>query len=580
MNKIKILSSDLINKISAGEVLDRPASAIKELVENSIDANSSKIEVFIRNGGKTEMKVIDNGSGISNSELTLATMRHSTSKLENLDKINTLGFRGEALSSIATVSNMKIESKSKFNELGSEIYLRAGKKDYQKPFSRINGTSITIKDIFFSTPARLKFLKSEKHETFLIKRIIQKLALSNPKIEFLFYNNDNLVFRAEKISSMNFDELLRKRVIRLLGKNFEENMITINQKTDLFTFTGLIGLPTFNHSNNSNLFVFINKRIINDKMINSVIKTAYRDYQSYDRYPQVVFFIETFSDEVDVNVHPTKNEVRFKNPSKLRSAIIGSITKTLSEVGFRSSTSNTNLAIKTIKSSNSKLNFKTFTQNDKNPLNQSFKRSEENISAQDSNQLYETLGDARCQYHENFIISQTKDGIIIVDQHAAHERIVYEKLKKNFYNNKIETQILLIPEIINFESNLLTLVTKRIKTLEKYGIFLEQFGNDSILVREIPLILASCNIKELIKDIINQLVEIGDTDLLEMHINKICSSMACHGSIRAGRKMRIEEMNKLLRDMESTPFSGQCNHGRPTYIELKLNDIEKLFGRK
>lgn len=580
MNKIKILSSDLINKISAGEVLDRPASAIKELVENSIDANSSKIEVFIRNGGKTEMKVIDNGSGISNSELTLATMRHSTSKLENLDKINTLGFRGEALSSIATVSNMKIESKSKFNELGSEIYLRAGKKDYQKPFSRINGTSITIKDIFFSTPARLKFLKSEKHETFLIKRIIQKLALSNPKIEFLFYNNDNLVFRAEKISSMNFDELLRKRVIRLLGKNFEENMITINQKTDLFTFTGLIGLPTFNHSNYSNLFVFINKRIINDKMINSVIKTAYRDYQSYDRYPQVVFFIETFSDEVDVNVHPTKNEVRFKNPSKLRSAIIGSITKTLSEVGFRSSTSNTNLAIKTIKSSNSKLNFKTFTQNDKNPLNQSFKRSEENISAQDSNQLYETLGDARCQYHENFIISQTKDGIIIVDQHAAHERIVYEKLKKNFYNNKIETQILLIPEIINFESNLLTLVTKRIKTLEKYGIFLEQFGNDSILVREIPLILASCNIKELIKDIINQLVEIGDTDLLEMHINKICSSMACHGSIRAGRKMRIEEMNKLLRDMESTPFSGQCNHGRPTYIELKLNDIEKLFGRK
>ncbi len=587
MNHIKLLTNELINKIAAGEVIERPSSVVKELVENSLDANSSKIDIFIRNGGKTEIKIVDDGDGIPYSEIELSVKRHATSKLNfnNLEEINSLGFRGEALPSIASVSKMKIETKSRFDESQSEIFLNFGTLEYLKPTAKIYGTTITIKDIFLSTPARLKFLKSEKYENLMIKRILQKLALSNPVVEFNYFNNGKKIFSTKSYENI-LEVSLRKTVVDILGTDFDSNLVTLNQVFEKVRFRGLVGLPTFHHSNSLNQFTFVNKRIISDKSINGCIKAAYKDFQSYDRYPQVIIFIEIPFEDVDVNVHPAKNEVRFKNNSKIRSLLISSIRNSLSEAGHRASSINTERAVKSFyKSINypkNNLNFwfndfrnesmKTLGQNDLENVKHEyeFKNEENNYS----------LGYAKCQYHENYIISQTNDGLIIVDQHAAHERIVYEKLKKDYFSKKTETQILLIPEVIKLDSTIIPVVDIFIPKLEQYGLFLERFGKDSIVVREIPLILVNCNIKRMVEDAIAEISEIGETEVLETQINKICSSMACHGSIRSGREMNVDEMNKLLRDMESTPFSGQCNHGRPTYVELKIDDIEKLFGRK
>lgn len=587
MNRIKLLSNELINKIAAGEVIERPSSIVKELVENSLDANSSKIDILVRNGGKSEIKIVDDGTGISYNEIELSIQRHATSKLSynNLEEINSFGFRGEALPSIASVSKMKIESKSRLDDTQSEMFLNFGQLKYLKPSASIYGTTVTVKDIFFSTPARLKFLKSDKHENLMIKRTLQKLAISNPKVEFNYFNNAKKIFSTKSYINV-FEKSLRKTVIDIMGLEFDSNLVTINQVFEEIEFKGLIGLPTFHHSNSSNQYIFVNGRVVSDKSINGCIKAAYRDFQSYDRYPQVIIFIEMPFKDVDVNVHPAKNEVRFKDSNKIRSLLIKCIRNSLLNAGHRSSSVNTKKIIRTIyngrKSENKNLDF--LFNNTKDTEFQIAQQNQSNWNLKENNNEYKKnnhlLGYAKCQYHENYIISQTEDGLIIVDQHAAHERIVYEKLKKDYYNKKTETQILLIPEIIEIDSAVLSLIDRFIQKLKKYGLVFERFGNDSIVVREIPIILVNCNIKLMVIDAISQISEMGDTEVLETQINKVCSSMACHGSIRSGREMNIDEMNKLLRDMENTSFSGQCNHGRPTYIELKIEDIEKLFGRR
>ena len=590
MEKIKLLSEKLINKIAAGEVLERPASAVKELIENSLDAKATKIDIFIRDGGKTEIKIVDNGNGISNEQLPLSVKRHATSKLrdDNLFSIKTLGFRGEALPSIASVSKFQIISKTKDNEIASELYIVAGELIHNRLSNRPTGTTVVVQDIFFATPARLKFLKSEKYENILIKKTIQKLALANTEVEFnLFSENKNIV-TTKPIENSTKPELLKKRVVDLFGESFKNNLILFEQKRENFTFTGLISLPTFHFSNSTNQFFFVNNRAIGDKQLHGAIKAAYRDFLAHDRFPQVIIFIETLYKDIDVNVHPTKNEVRFKDSNFLRSSLISSIRATLSMAGHRATTTNSIRALESFKvnTKSHQINFQSPLINENEIIDErignfddSLKNSSISISPEtkDTNQ---PLGYAKCQYHETYIISETNDGIVIVDQHAAHERIVYEKLKKDFFNKTIQTQILLIPEIINVDPLILDLLSNFQGTLKNYGLIVEKFGKDSILVREVPLILSNSNIKQLVIDTINELNEVGNTEIIETNINKICSSMACHGSIRAGREMKIEEMNNLLRDMEVTPFSGQCNHGRPTYVELKINDIEKLFGRK
>lgn len=584
MEKIKILSNNLINQIAAGEVLERPVSAVKELVENSIDANSKKIDIFIRDGGRTEITVIDNGDGIREDELELSLQRHATSKLNssNLEKISTLGFRGEALPSIASVSEMIIRSNTNSDQLGKEIKIVYGNVKSVKPVNQKKGTFISVKNLFFSTPARLKFLKSENYESLLIKRIIQKFAISNHKIEFnLFINQKKIINLGNKYDSRK-GESFSNRVSQILGEEFLENCIKLNKTKDSFLFSGLLGLPTYNYSNSNNQFIFVNKRIINDKSLNTIFKLAYRDFMSYDRFPQLILFIECPFEEIDINVHPAKTEIRFKDINKLRSYIISSFKNTISSAGHKSSTVNTSRAIKRFSNdTNFQKNLELkdnksidyFDENDKKLVEQ------ENKSNSKYTKFY-PLGFAKSQFHNTYILSQTEKGIVIIDQHAAHERIVYEKLKNDYYNKEVKTQILLIPEIIDVEKSVLASLNGRFDIAERYGLKMEAFGGNSVIVREIPGILSDCNIKELTKDLINELIEFDDSSSIEKQINSICSTMSCHGSIRAGREMQVDEMNDLLRRMENTPFSGQCNHGRPTYVELNICDIEKLFGRK
>ena len=579
--KIKILSDDLINKIAAGEVLERPSSAVKELVENSIDANSKTINIYIRNGGKTEITVIDDGDGIDENQLELAVQRHATSKLnmENFDNILSLGFRGEALPSIAAVSNLKIKSNTKNNENGNSIELNAGKITSKKPTNQKKGTFINVKDLFFSTPARLKFLKSENYESLLIKRTIKKLAICNYNIVFNLNVNHKDVLKTKKVEETNDLAQLKIRVAEVLGNEFIENSIFFDEQKDCYRLFGFLGVPTYHHSNTNNQYIFVNKRIVQDKSLNVIFKLAYRDFISYDRFPQFVCFIECPSEDIDVNVHPAKNEVRFKDIKILNSNIINCVKENLKKVMHFASTVNTDRAINKFSKSVSPNTLKLaetpdveFTSFSVNGGNQRQNR--------DSEKKEFPLGYAKSQFHNTYIISQTDNGIVVVDQHAAHERIVYERLKNQIYNNEIKTQLLLIPVVIDIEKSSLNVILNSLATVKKFGVTIEPFGSDSIVVREVPSILSDCDIKNLTLDIIDDLIESKDSKLVEERINRICSKMACHGSIRAGREMQINEMNDLLRRMEATPFSGQCNHGRPTYVELKLNDIEKLFGRK
>ena len=561
MNKIKILPDEIINQIAAGEVLDRPSSAVKELVENSIDANSKKISVFVRDGGKTEIVVTDDGDGISKQELELAVTRHATSKLneKKIDTLSFLGFRGEALPSIGSVSEMYIKSNINEDQNGMLIEIIAGIKKKIRPVNHRKGTTVSVKKLFFSTPARLKFLKTDNYESLLIKRIIQKLALCNYDIDFDLTINNKKAILTKSDKNSDKKEKFKRRVTTLLGSEFIENSIFIDETSENFKFKGYIGIPTFHHSNTNNQFLFVNGRVVQDKSMNVIFKVAYRDFMSYDRFPQLILFIECPQDEVDVNVHPSKNEMRFRNLNYLRSKILKVFQSNLITAGHRASTLNT---LKAVEKFSFKSNQKTFLQlkdekfNDENLNNLSHSSDNNNIDKQDKeNSSLFPLGYAKSQFHKTYIMSETNEGIIIIDQHAAHERLVYEKLKKDFFEKKLQL-------------------------VSEYVVKIEIFGKTSVIVRELPHILANCNVKKLVIDLIEEVLETNDSKSVENEINKICSRLACHGSIRAGRDLQVDEMNDLLRKMESTPFSGQCNHGRPTYVELKIGDIEKLFGRK
>ncbi len=586
MNKIKILPDEIINQIAAGEVLDRPSSAVKELVENSIDANSKKISVFVRDGGKTEIIVTDDGDGISKQELELAVTRHATSKLneKKIDTLSFLGFRGEALPSIGSVSEMSIKSNINEDQNGMMIEIIAGIKKKIRPVNHRKGTTVSVKKLFFSTPARLKFLKTDNYESLLIKRIIQKLALCNYDIDFDLTINNKKAILTKSHKNCDKKEKFKRRVTTLLGSEFIENSIFIDETSENFKFKGYIGIPTFHHSNTNNQFLFVNGRVVQDKSMNVIFKVAYRDFMSYDRFPQLILFIECPQDEVDVNVHPSKNEMRFRNLNYLRSKILKVFKSNLITAGHRASTLNT---LKAVEKFSIKSNQKTFLQlkdekfNDENLNNLSHSSDNNNIDKQDKeNSSLFPLGYAKSQFHKTYIMSETNEGIVIIDQHAAHERLVYEKLKKDFFEKKIKTQILLIPVVIDVDSSIIENLEKKLQLVSEYGVKIEIFGKTSVIVRELPHILANCNVKKLVIDLIEEVLETNDSKSVENEINKICSRMACHGSIRAGRDLQVDEMNDLLRKMESTPFSGQCNHGRPTYVELKIGDIEKLFGRK
>ena len=608
---IRLLPNDLINKIAAGEVIERPASAVKELVENSIDAGATKIEIIMRNGGRTFISVTDNGCGMSKRDLVLAVERHATSKLptDNLDSISTLGFRGEALPSIGAVSRLTIKTRSKDMDTGWSINVTGGDIEAVVPSSLKIGTQVEIRDLFYATPARLKFLKTDRTETGRTIEMIRRIAMVNPNISFTLNDGTrtNIRFNGAQGTLPNIQ---LSRIGEVLGRDFEENSLLIEAEREGFILTGYAGLPTLNKRTSSHQFLFVNGRPVQDKLLYGAVRAAYSDFLAYDRHPFVVLFLNAPGSTLDVNVHPAKSEVRFQEPGLVRGLIIGALKKTLTEAGYQTSSTVSNAALGILNKSISKVAptdarspghyYKTREPSQNNYLPSSFANNEianrhldlnsapmartDSPSHQSSESLNEMasfpLGAAQAQLHKNYIVAQTNEGLVIVDQHAAHERLVYEKMKIDLKEGGIKRQVLLIPEVVDLENIKIQRILELKDDFARLGLILEKFGEGAILVREIPSILGDINVKNLVIDIADELEEFGSSTILEDKLGHICGTIACHSSVRSGRTLRVEEMNALLREMEATPHSGQCNHGRPTYVELKLSDIEKLFGRR
>ena len=592
--RIVKLDEASINKIAAGEVVERPAAVVKELIENALDASAVSIQISFSHGGKSIIKVIDDGWGIRKDELKLAIESHSTSKVNhnNLSNIDTFGFRGEALPSIAAVSKLTLKSRNQGELEASELICSSGKIEKIRPAALAAGTTIEIQDLFYSTPARLKFLRSDRAETQAIFDVVKRQALSNPHVKF--HLQDTTKFQTKVFLDLSEETSTSKyfnRIKKVLGTNFSENCVELNYQKDSYSVSGFTSLPTSSSGRSANQFFFVNGRSVNDKLLVSALNAAYFDYVSKGRFAAAVVYLDCEPSLVDVNVHPMKSEVRFKFPKEVRSLIIHAVRDTLSRNGLKSTST---LSDKTMGlfSSNGRLSIgKNVTKFDNLVVGSGHLKSEQielynkegwlsgKVEPDSISDTKSPLGVAKAQLHKNFIVSQSRDGLILVDQHAAHERITYEKLKKQYVTKKIESQSLLIPEIIDLLGNEKEVILDFSETLLKIGFEVEAFGENAICLRGVPALLGLANLKDLIIDLVDELLVCGQINSIEARVDAVISRISCHGSIRSGRQLNAEEMNQLLRQMEATPFSAQCNHGRPTFVELKLSDIQKLFGR-
>lgn len=606
---IRILPNNLVNQIAAGEVIERPASVVKELVENSIDAGATSIEVTLVDGGKSLIVVSDNGRGIDKDELPVAVERHATSKLpdDNLFNINFLGFRGEALPSISSVSRMTIVSRREGAENAWKIEVSGGEKSEIMPAAHPQGTRIEVRDLFYSAPARLKFLKTTPSETAQCVDILNRIALANPTISFYLSDENRKKVTLNACQGELFDARL-KRLADVMGREFSENSLLINAHRENLTITGYVSLPTLNKSNSLYQYLFVNNRPVRDKLLLGAIKGAYQDVLAHNRYPMAALYFDIDPAYVDVNVHPAKAEVRFYDNALVRGLLVSAVRQALT-LGDHRSANNLDLAgfvhdnipgfgenevavLQEHKPGGG--NVPAFRPLMSQPRRQAelpeLERKVFSVKVDESCPAVSAAGDsgevgplglAKAQFHDTYIISQTEDSIVIIDQHASHERIVMENLKASLLaENKVATQILLIPEIVDLSLSEKTRLIEAAEELQKLGLSVEEFGSTAVIVREIPALLGDCDIKALIRDLAGEMAEWGKGFSLTDKLHTICATIACHGSVRAGRRLNIDEMNRLLRDMERTEHSGQCNHGRPTYVELKLKDIEKLFERR
>ena len=608
---IREMPTETVNRIAAGEVVERPASVIKELVENSVDAGASQIDIFYDGGGLGLISVTDNGSGMSENCLSVAIKRHATSKLLpdsegnwDLLNINTMGFRGEALPSIASVSRLQIKSQLKNAKNSWKITVEGGQQSSVAPAPRLihHGTQVTVKDLFYATPARLKFMKSERSESLAISDNVKRLAMANPSIGFKLSNIKRTLFNIQK--NQNDQKARLSRLASILGEDFTSNSILIDKIRDEISLSGYAGLPTYSRGNTQHQFLFVNGRPVRDKILHGAVRGAYQDFLARDRHPIVALYIDLPNDHVDVNVHPSKNEVRFRNPGLVRGLIVSALRHSLAAAGHRASTTTSHFALGKMQTGENQYTFQrnynnpgnnatirfdgsihaesTLSQDTPYPTNYGFSAKFENnkeYNIEQDNDLY-PLGIARAQLHETYIISQTQDGIIIVDQHAAHERLVYEKMKASLEGQGIERQTLLIPEIVELSDADVQRLLDRKGELKDMGLSFEGFGEGAVAVSETPSLLGEMNIQKLMQDLADDISEYDEALSLKEKFEHVCGTMACHGSVRAGRILNNDEMNSLLRQMENTPHSGQCNHGRPTYVELKLADVERLFGRR
>ncbi|WP_147106799.1 DNA mismatch repair endonuclease MutL [Tateyamaria sp. syn59] len=593
---IRQLDDAAINRIAAGEVVERPASAVKELVENAIDAGANRISVDVADGGKTLIRVTDDGCGIASDDLPLAMSRHATSKIDGSDLLNihTFGFRGEALPSLGAVGRLTIKSRVP-GEAAAEISVAGGKIGAMKPAALNGGTVITLRDLFYATPARLKFLRTDRAEAQAITDVVKRLAMAEPFIRFELRdvsNDPRTIFKAEAQSG-DVVTALKARLRDVLGADFIDNAIAIDAEREGLHLTGFAALPTYSRGAAVAQFLYVNGRPVKDKLLTGALRAAYFDFLSRDRHPAAALFVDCDPQLVDVNVHPAKSEVRFRDPGVARGLIVSGLRHALAEAGHRASTT---VASATLGAMQPEPTAPRVYQMDRPSLgpraavSTGFAEMAQEFSAQ----VVETpapvsdceeapddlpLGVARGQVHENYIVAQTDTGMVIVDQHAAHERLVYEKLKRQMAETGVAAQALLIPEIVSLSSGDCARLLEIADDLARFGLGIEAFGGDAIAVRETPAILGEVDAKAMIHDILDELADLGASQSVQARVEAILSRVACHGSIRSGRRMHAEEMNALLREMEATPHSGQCNHGRPTYVELKLADIERLFGR-
>ena len=586
---IKKLSETAINQIAAGEVVERPASAIKELVENAIDAGATRIAIDYVDGGKSFIRVTDNGSGIRTEDLPLAMTRHATSKIDgsNLLDIQSFGFRGEALPSLGAVGKLNIMSRCGEAD-GAELQVNGGKLSAVRPVAMQPGTRVTLSDLFYVTPARLKFLRSDRAEAKSISDTIRRLAMAEPSISFTLRDmaTERIVLQVQAEQGDMFDAL-RGRLGQIMGNTFIENAITVDAEREGICLTGFAGLPTYSRGSAISQFLFVNGRPVRDKLLLGGLRGAYSDLLPRDRHPVVALFVECEPERVDVNVHPAKAEVRFRDPGIVRGLIVSGLRQSMAQAGHRTATTLADVALGKFEAQTKSRVY----QMDRVGNSFGYAASRENETIFDvqpsarTETEYQTetqntpLGAARAQLHENYIISQTDQGLIIVDAHAAHERLLYEKLKAQLNNSRVLSQALLIPEVITLPEDEILLLLEQSDVLSKLGLTVEAFGQGAVSVQTIPAILGQINVEKLVLDIVDELSDGGSIQSLNSKIETILSRVACHGSVRTGRRMQADEMNALLREMESTPYSGQCNHGRPTYVSLSMTDIAKLFGR-
>jgi DNA mismatch repair protein MutL len=601
---IRKLPEGTINRIAAGEVVERPASAVKELIENALDAGASRIAIAISDGGSTLITVEDNGEGMDSDALALSVLRHATSKLpvdpdgrDDLQRISTLGFRGEALPSIGAAARLTLVSRTRASEAHA-IRIEGGRNLGIEPAgflaAGLSGTRAEVRDLFFATPARLKFLKSPRAEAMAALDAAKRLAMARPDVGFSFVEDGRTTFSVETDGSL-FDGGLA-RLSRLVGRDFADNAVMIDANREGITLTGFAGLPTYNRATPQSQFLFVNGRPVKDRLLLGAVKGAYADYLPRDRHPAVVLFIACDPSFVDVNVHPAKAEVRFKDAGLVRGLIVGALKTVLHAESHRAATTVSGAALDAFRLAVQSNPERPSVQPQLAGFSEALRpflapraslpsSRVSGIGPETANAVASDpppdfpLGRAKGQIHDCYIVSETSSGIVLVDQHAAHERLVYERMKRSREHGGIPRQPLLIPEVIEIDEGSATRLLAQSEALQSLGLIIEGFGPGAVLLREIPTQLQGADITGLVRDLADELAESESLSSLEERLNHVLATLACHFSVRSGRKLEIAEMDALLREMEVTPHSGQCNHGRPTYVELKLSDIERLFGR-
>jgi DNA mismatch repair protein MutL len=592
---IRQLSEQLVNRIAAGEVVERPASVVKELVENSIDAGASRIDIYTDGGGRRRIGITDDGGGMTATDVALAVDRHATSKLDDEDllRIRTLGFRGEALPSIGAVAKLGITTRHVSEPHAWSLSVEGGHKSPIVPAALSHGTRVEVSDLFYATPARLKFLKTDRTEAEAIRDVVRRLAMARPDIAFTLAGEERAP--ATWAAALPGSSGRLTRLGDILGAEFRSSAIEVRAEREGVLIEGFAAAPSLTRANALGQYLFVNGRPVRDKLILGAVRAAYSDYLPRDRHPVVALFVTVDPQEVDANVHPAKTEVRFRNAGLVRALIVHGLKEALAREGKRSAANGDGAAIASFRTPFARRGDWDWRRSPAYPAGSVSMLAEPGQTAFDvgsptadirsaekepADLLDRPLGAARTQIHETYIVSQTREGLIVVDQHAAHERIVYEKLKASLARNGVQRQILLIPEIVELDEATVERLIARADELASFGLAIESFGPGAVAVRETPSLLGRSDAGSLLRDLAEHMAEWDEALPLERRLMHVAATMACHGSVRAGRRLKPEEMNALLREMEETPNSGQCNHGRPTYVELKLADIEKLFGRR